>query len=61
MSQDLLAALCLVMVIEGLFLLGGPSAWKRIAAQMLELPDVTLRRFGGGMVIAGLLLLQVVR
>ena len=61
MTADLLAALCLVMVLEGLFLLGGPGAWKRMAAQMQELPETTLRRFGGVMVVAGLLLLQLVR
>lgn len=61
MTEDLLAALCLVLVLEGLFLFGGPAAWKRMAAQIQDLPDTTLRRFGGMMVVAGLLLLQVVR
>jgi len=61
MSQDLLAALCLVLVIEGLFLLAGPDAWKRMAEQMQSLPSSTLRMTGGGMAVFGLLLLQWVR
>ena len=31
MSSDDLAALCLVLVLEGLLLFAAPSAWKRIA------------------------------
>ena len=61
MSQDLLAALCLVLVIEGLFLLAGAEAWKRMAAQLQALPVATLRWTGGVFAIVGLLLLQVVR
>ena len=61
MSQDLLAALCLVLVIEGLVLLAGPSAWKRFAAQVQEIPDRVLRTWGGVMVVLGLIALQFVR
>lgn len=59
--SDLWAALCLVMVIEGLFLFAAPRGWKRMAAQMLELPDGTLRNFGIAMVAIGLVCLYVVR
>ena len=61
MSQDLLAALCLVLVIEGLFLLAGAEAWKRMAAQLQALPTSTLRWTGDVFAVVGLLLLQVVR
>lgn len=61
MSQDLLAALCLVLVLEGLFLLGAPAAWKRMAEQMQGLPERSLRRYGAVMAGLGLLLLQFVR
>lgn len=61
MSSDLLAALCLVLVLEGLFLFAGPDAWKRMALQMLEVPSRSLRVGGAVMVLVGVLLLQVVR
>ncbi|GIX35389.1 MAG: hypothetical protein KatS3mg126_1168 [Lysobacteraceae bacterium] len=61
MSEDLLAALCLVAVIEGLFLLAAADAWKRIVAQMGEMPSGTLRLAGGIMAAMGLLALQWVR
>jgi uncharacterized protein len=59
--SDLWAALCLVLVIEGLFLLAGPGAWKRMAEQMLELPDSTLRGYGVALVAIGLVCLYLVR
>jgi uncharacterized protein YjeT (DUF2065 family) len=58
---DLWAALCLVLVIEGLFLFAAPGGWKRMAEQMRQMPDATLRRFGVGMVGVGLLCLYLVR
>lgn len=59
--SDLLAALCLVVVLEGLFLLVTPNAWKQAAAQLLNLAEPQLRRIGGVMVIAGLIFLYLVR
>lgn len=61
MSDELLAALCLVMVLEGLFLFVSPAAWKRFARQMQELPDQSLRAYGGVMVVIGLVALQLAR
>ena len=58
---DLLAALCLVLVIEGLFLLVAPGAWKRMAAQLTLTPESVLRIGGGAMIVAGLIALQLVR
>jgi uncharacterized protein YjeT (DUF2065 family) len=58
---DLLAALCLVLVIEGLFLLAAPVAWKRMAAQLTSTPERALRVGGGVMVAIGLVALQLVR
>ena len=51
----LAAALCLVLVIEGLFLFASPRLWKRMAEGR------TLRMIGAGMIVAGLVMLQVVR
>jgi uncharacterized protein YjeT (DUF2065 family) len=61
MSQDLLAALCLVLVIEGLLLLGAPLLWKRVAEQLQSLPERSLRTYGAIMAGIGLVLLQFVR
>lgn len=58
---DLLAALCLVLVLEGLLLLVAPDAWKKAAEQLQQLPGRQLRQIGGLMVLAGLLALQWVR
>jgi len=60
-SQDLLAALCLVLLLEGLLLFAAPEAWKRTVAEMLTMPSARLRSIGGVMVIAGLIALYYVR
>ena len=58
MTHELLAALCLVLVIEGLFLFAAPSAWQRIVEQMRELEPRQLRIIGGVMVGVGVLALK---
>ena len=57
----LAAALCLVFVIEGLFLFASPGLWKRMAAQLQQIDERTLRMIGAGMIVIGLVVLQVVR
>lgn len=59
--SDLWAALCLVLVIEGLALFAAPAAWKRMAAQVQAINDRSLRIGGAIMVGAGLLVLQLLR
>ncbi|HSN01505.1 MAG TPA: DUF2065 domain-containing protein [Rudaea sp.] len=54
------AALCLVLVLEGLFLFAAPQAWQRMAEQMRRLDPRQLRLIGGIMVAFGLLLLKLV-
>ncbi len=54
------AALCLVLVIEGLFLFASPALWKRMAEQLRQIDDRTLRMMGAGMVVVGLVVLQLV-
>ena len=61
MSLDLLAALCLVVLIEGLLLFAAPNAWKRTDADLSTQPAGRLRAIGGGMVIIGLVALYFVR
>jgi uncharacterized protein YjeT (DUF2065 family) len=60
-GSELAAALCLVLVLEGLFLFASPNAWKRMAEQLQQTETRTLRLIGCGMVVAGLILLRIVR
>ncbi len=59
MSNELGAALCLVFVIEGLFLFAAPQAWQRMAEQMRRLEPRQLRVIGAVMMAIGLLVLRV--
>lgn len=61
MGSELAAALCLVLVIEGLFLLAAPARWKRMAEQVQRVDPRTLRLIGCGMVVVGLVALRLVR
>lgn len=61
MPETLLAALCLVAVIEGLFLFAAPRAWKRAAEQLHAMPERRLRAVGAAVVAAGLVSLWIVR
>jgi uncharacterized protein YjeT (DUF2065 family) len=61
MTADLLAALCLVVLIEGLLLFAAPEAWKRAATALMAQAPHRLRAIGGAMVIAGMAALYWVR
>jgi uncharacterized protein YjeT (DUF2065 family) len=58
---DLFAALCLVLVIEGLALLVAPVAWRRMATLLSLATDRSLRLGGGAMILIGLVALQLLR
>lgn len=58
---DLLAALGLAFVIEGLLYAAFPEQMKRMVAQMIALPSQQLRMAALGMAAAGLIVLTVVR
>lgn len=60
MKNELAAALCLVLVLEGLFLFASPRLWKRMAEQMQAIDPRTLRMIGGGMIVVGLIMLKIV-
>lgn len=60
-SSDLLAALALFLVIEGLLPFVNPAGMKRALALLITLPDRDLRIAGAGSIAVGLLLLVVVR
>lgn len=61
MGANLWAALCLVLVIEGLMLFAAPRAWKRAVVGLLRVPDRSLRIGGGIAVAIGLACLYLVR
>lgn len=61
MGQDLLLALALVLVLEGLLPALRPDAWRNAVEQLATLPDASIRRVGIVMLIAGGLLFQLVR
>lgn len=59
--NDLWAALCLVAVIEGLFLFIAPGGWKRAAEQLHAMSNANLRTVGGVVLVLGLVSLHLVR
>ena len=59
--EDLLAALCLISVLEGLLLFALPAAWKRTVAELIQFPDARLRIAGAVMIGIGLIALALVR
>ncbi len=59
--NDLLAALALVAVLEGLLLFAFPNLWKRTAEQLLAMPARQLRLVGGVILTGGLIALYFVR
>ncbi len=56
MNPAIWLALALVLVLEGLGPMLYPRMWRRMIAAMTQLPDNTLRRFGGGLVVAGVVI-----
>ncbi|MEP6484840.1 MAG: DUF2065 family protein [Rudaea sp.] len=60
MNHLLASALCLVLVLEGLFLFAAPATWKRMAEQMRQLDARHLRIIGGVMMGIGMLALKLV-
>ena len=54
------SALCLVLVLEGLFLFAVPDVWKRMADQMRQLDSRQLRTIGAVMMVIGVIALRIV-
>lgn len=59
--DDLLTALALVLILEGLMPFLSPSAYKKNMAQMLELNDSNLRVIALGSMIVGVFFLYLIR
>ena len=58
---EILTAVALVLVIEGMLPFIRPGRYKQLVAQIVGLSDNQLRLFGLSVMIAGLLLLFIVR
>ncbi|MGB5210970.1 MAG: DUF2065 domain-containing protein [Gammaproteobacteria bacterium] len=58
---DLLSAVALLMVLEGIMPFASPTSTRRTLALLSQMQDRSLRRVGGFSMIAGLMLLYFVR
>ena len=58
---EILTALALVLVLEGMLPFVSPSKYRRMVAEIVRLGDNAIRNTGLIVMIAGLLLLYVVR
>lgn len=56
MNSTIWLALALVLVLEGLGPMLYPQAWRKMVSVLSQLPDHLLRRFGGGLVVAGVVI-----
>lgn len=59
--NDLLAALALVLVIEGMMPFINPKGYKNTMMQITTLPEKSIRMLGFGSMLAGLVFLYLVR
>ena len=60
MRHELLAALCLVLVFEGVFLFAAPRFWQRMAEEARQLEPRRLRAIGAVLMLLGVVLLKLV-
>ena len=58
---DLLAGFAFYLILEGLLPFASPRSWRRGLAAMATLSDGQMRGFGLAVVVAGLILLFIVR
>ncbi len=61
MWRDLGVAMCLVLVIEGIVPFLYPRRWRHMALSLAEVDDRTMRFAGLASMLAGTLLLYLVR
>ncbi len=60
MPRDLYAALCLVLIIEGLVLFVIPHGWQKMMREASELDPRNLRVFGAAAMVVGAVVLRFV-
>ena len=58
---EILTALALVLVIEGILPFMSPSKYRRVVLEIVQLNDSQIRNIGLGIMAVGLLLLYLVR
>ncbi|CAK1930424.1 hypothetical protein V12B01_10880 [Vibrio splendidus 12B01] len=56
MSNSIWLAIGLVLIVEGLGPLIAPNGWRNMVAQLSQQPDTQLRRIGGCLVVAGVVI-----
>ncbi|EBJ1785725.1 DUF2065 family protein [Salmonella enterica] len=61
MNSTIWLALALVLVLEGLGPMLYPGAWKKMVSALAQLPENVLRRFGGGLVVAGVVVYYMLK
>lgn len=61
MVGEILTAIALVIVIEGLLPAISPAAYRKAAAQLSMLPDKSIRYTGLALMVVGAILLHFVR
>ena len=61
MLKDLLVAVALVLVLEGLLPALNPRGWRRAVEQLSAISDRAIRRFGVVMIVLGALLFHLIR
>ena len=61
MWQDLIAAVALVLVLEGILPFLNPTRFKQNMAMMMQMNESTLRGVGLASMVVGLILLYLVR
>jgi len=57
--HDLLTALALLLIFEGLMPFASPESLKKVYKSMVETPESTLRKIGLASIVAGLVLLYL--
>ena len=61
MWNDLLAAIALILVIEGVMPFLSPATVRRTMQQLTQLPDRVLRTIGLASMVCGVVLLYLIR
>ena len=56
MNANVWLALALVLILEGIGPMLLPRIWRRLILTMAQVPDRLMRRFGGWLVVAGLVI-----
>ncbi|KII78587.1 DUF2065 domain-containing protein [Vibrio renipiscarius] len=56
MSSSIWLAIGLVLIVEGLGPLIAPNGWRSMVAELSKQPDAQLRRVGGCLVVAGVVI-----